>query len=204
MSRISSPAARYYALSKVRRYLRHNLCSQPYGSKSLVRSTGSAVWSFYLLAFQCLTISYQPQQNTRHIYICIKYRYKPPFNKYCHIRESVVSRIEWNINEVSVNSVHFTQTWQDWIHVLSPVIVAVISWARSDFRLTECSGQESSSDFKYKSRESISLSCSHLKFEKRTCSVYNDQKISCEKFSVYEGYQRCSFFLSRRKLQHKK
>jgi hypothetical protein len=32
-----------YALSKVRRCLRHNLCSQPYGSKSLVRSTGSAV-----------------------------------------------------------------------------------------------------------------------------------------------------------------
>jgi hypothetical protein len=27
---------------------------------------------------------------------------------------------------------------------------------------------------------------------------------SCEKFSVYEGYQRCSFFLSRRKLQNKK
>jgi hypothetical protein len=35
-----------YALSKVRRCLRHNLCSQPYGSKSLVRSTGSAVWNF--------------------------------------------------------------------------------------------------------------------------------------------------------------
>jgi hypothetical protein len=33
----------WYALSKVRRCLRHNLCSQPYGSKSLVRSTGSAV-----------------------------------------------------------------------------------------------------------------------------------------------------------------
>jgi hypothetical protein len=32
------------ALSKVRRRLRHNLWSQPYGSKSLVRSTGSAVW----------------------------------------------------------------------------------------------------------------------------------------------------------------
>jgi hypothetical protein len=32
-----------YALSKVRRCLRHNLCSQPYGSKCLVRSTGSAV-----------------------------------------------------------------------------------------------------------------------------------------------------------------
>jgi hypothetical protein len=32
-----------YALCKVRRRLRHNLCSQPYGSKSLVRSTGSAV-----------------------------------------------------------------------------------------------------------------------------------------------------------------
>jgi hypothetical protein len=29
-----------------------------------------------------------------HDYICIKYRYKPPFNKYCHIRESVVSRID--------------------------------------------------------------------------------------------------------------
>jgi hypothetical protein len=28
--------------------------------------------------------------------------------------------------------------------------------------------------------------------------------VSCEKFSVYEGYQRCSFFLSRRKLQNKK
>jgi hypothetical protein len=27
---------------------------------------------------------------------------------------------------------------------------------------------------------------------------------SCEKFSVYEGYQRCSFFLSRRTLQNKK
>jgi hypothetical protein len=27
---------------------------------------------------------------------------------------------------------------------------------------------------------------------------------SCEIFSVYEGYQRCSFFLSRRKLQTKK
>jgi hypothetical protein len=26
---------------------------------------------------------------------------------------------------------------------------------------------------------------------------------SCEIFSVYEGYQRCSFFLSRRKLQKK-
>jgi hypothetical protein len=36
----------YYALSKVRRCLRHNLCSQPYGSKSLVRSTGSAVRNF--------------------------------------------------------------------------------------------------------------------------------------------------------------
>jgi hypothetical protein len=35
-----------YALSKVRRCLRHNLCSQPYGSKSLVRSTGSAVLNF--------------------------------------------------------------------------------------------------------------------------------------------------------------
>jgi hypothetical protein len=35
-----------YALSKVRKCLRHNLCSQPYGSKSLVRSTGSAVWNF--------------------------------------------------------------------------------------------------------------------------------------------------------------
>jgi hypothetical protein len=35
-----------YAMSKVRRCLRHNLCSQPYGSKSLVRSTGSAVWHF--------------------------------------------------------------------------------------------------------------------------------------------------------------
>jgi hypothetical protein len=33
----------YYALSKVPRCLRHNLCSQPYESKSLVRSTGSAV-----------------------------------------------------------------------------------------------------------------------------------------------------------------
>jgi hypothetical protein len=32
--------------TKVRRCLRHNLCSQPYGSKSLVRSTGSAVWNF--------------------------------------------------------------------------------------------------------------------------------------------------------------
>jgi hypothetical protein len=32
-----------YALSKVRICLRHNLCSQPYGSKSLVRSTESAV-----------------------------------------------------------------------------------------------------------------------------------------------------------------
>jgi hypothetical protein len=49
----------------------------------------------------------------RHIYICIKYRHKPPFNKYCHIREFVVSRIDRNINELSVNSVHFTQTWQD-------------------------------------------------------------------------------------------
>jgi hypothetical protein len=29
-------------------------------------------------------------------------------------------------------------------------------------------------------------------------------KTSCEKFSDYEGYQRCSFFLSRRKLQNKK
>jgi hypothetical protein len=28
--------------------------------------------------------------------------------------------------------------------------------------------------------------------------------VSCEKFSVYEGYQRCSFFLSRRKLQSNK
>jgi hypothetical protein len=28
--------------------------------------------------------------------------------------------------------------------------------------------------------------------------------VSCDKFSVYEGYQRCSFFLSRRKLQNKK
>jgi hypothetical protein len=27
---------------------------------------------------------------------------------------------------------------------------------------------------------------------------------SCEKFSAYEGYQRCPFFLSRRKLQNKK
>jgi hypothetical protein len=27
---------------------------------------------------------------------------------------------------------------------------------------------------------------------------------SCEKFSVYVSYQRCSFFLSRRKLQNKK
>jgi hypothetical protein len=32
-----------YGLSKVRRCLRHNLCSQPYGSKSLIGSTGSAV-----------------------------------------------------------------------------------------------------------------------------------------------------------------
>jgi hypothetical protein len=65
------------------------------------------------------------RQSTRDIYICIKYRYKLPFNKYCHIRETLVSRIDWNINEVSVISVHLTQTWQDWIHVLSPVIVAV-------------------------------------------------------------------------------
>jgi hypothetical protein len=36
----------WYALSKVRRCLRHNLCSQRYGSKSLVRSTGSEVWHF--------------------------------------------------------------------------------------------------------------------------------------------------------------
>jgi hypothetical protein len=42
----------------------------------------------------CLTISNQPEQNTRDIYICIKYRYKPLFNKYCHIRESVVGRID--------------------------------------------------------------------------------------------------------------
>jgi hypothetical protein len=27
--------------------------------------------------------------------------------------------------------------------------------------------------------------------------------VSYEKFSIYEGYQRCSFFLSRRKLQNK-
>jgi hypothetical protein len=32
-----------------------------------------------------------------------------------------------------------------------------ISWARSGFRFTECSGQESSSDFKYKSRENVSV-----------------------------------------------
>jgi hypothetical protein len=28
--------------------------------------------------------------------------------------------------------------------------------------------------------------------------------VSCEKFSVYESYKRCSFFLSRRKLENKK
>jgi hypothetical protein len=28
--------------------------------------------------------------------------------------------------------------------------------------------------------------------------------VSCEKFLVYEGYKRCLFFLSRRKLQNKK
>jgi hypothetical protein len=28
--------------------------------------------------------------------------------------------------------------------------------------------------------------------------------VSCEKFSVYEGYKICSFYLSRRKLQNKK
>jgi hypothetical protein len=31
----------------------------------------------------------------------------------------------------------------------------LISWAKNGFRFTECSGQESSSDFKYKSRESL-------------------------------------------------
>jgi hypothetical protein len=35
----------WYALSKAWRCLRHNLRSQLYGSKSLVRSTGSAVWN---------------------------------------------------------------------------------------------------------------------------------------------------------------
>jgi hypothetical protein len=35
-----------YNLFKVRRCLRHNLCSHPYGSKSFVRSTRSAVWNF--------------------------------------------------------------------------------------------------------------------------------------------------------------
>jgi hypothetical protein len=33
----------------------------------------------------------------------------------------------------------------------------LLSWARSGFRFTECSGQEHSSDFKYKSQESICL-----------------------------------------------
>jgi hypothetical protein len=33
----------------------------------------------------------------------------------------------------------------------------LLSWATSGFRFTECSGQESSSGFKYKSRGSISM-----------------------------------------------
>jgi hypothetical protein len=66
-----------------------------------------------------------PTLTEHERYICSKYRYKPPLNKYCHIREYVVSRINRNINEVSVNSVHFTQTWQDGIHILSLVIVAI-------------------------------------------------------------------------------
>jgi hypothetical protein len=32
-------------------------------------------------------------EHEEHLH-CVKYRYKPPFNKYCHIRESVVSRID--------------------------------------------------------------------------------------------------------------
>jgi hypothetical protein len=41
LNRSSKSACR--AVSKVRTYLRRNLCSQPYGSKSLVRSAGSVV-----------------------------------------------------------------------------------------------------------------------------------------------------------------
>jgi hypothetical protein len=59
-------------------------------------------------------------------------------------------------------------------HTFFPLLLwQLLSWASSGFRFTECSGQESSSDFMNKSRESISVSCSHRKFEKRTCSVYN-------------------------------
>jgi hypothetical protein len=56
-----------------------------------------------------------------------------------------------------------------------PVVVAVAQLSEEwlPFYGVQCSGQESSSDFKYKSRESISVSCSHLKFEKRACFVHN-------------------------------
>jgi hypothetical protein len=73
-------------MSTVRRCLSHNLRSQPYGSKSLVRSTGSAVSMFYNF-IPTLT------EHERHLHL-IKYSYKPPFNKYYHTRESVVSRID--------------------------------------------------------------------------------------------------------------
>jgi hypothetical protein len=55
-----------------------------------------------------------------------------------------------------------------------PLLWQLISWARSVFRFTECSGQESSSAFKYKSRENISLFCSHLGNRGSSVSIVSD------------------------------
>jgi hypothetical protein len=52
-----------------------------------------------------------------------------------------------------------------------PVIVAVDQL--SEEWLPFSGVQRSRKYFKYKSRENISPSCSHIKFEKSTCSVYN-------------------------------
>jgi hypothetical protein len=54
-----------------------------------------------------------------------------------------------------------------------PVIVAVAQLSEEWLTFYRVQWSKNSSDFKYKSRECISLCCSHLKFDKHTCSVYN-------------------------------
>jgi hypothetical protein len=50
--------------------------------------------------------------------------------------------------------------------------------------------------------EKLFLCLSAILNLRNACVLF--EMVSCEKFSVYEGYKRCSFFLSRRTLQNKK
>jgi hypothetical protein len=42
-----------------------------------------------------------------------------------NIRETVINSHDWKRNKVCVISVNFSQTYHNWIHVISPVILAV-------------------------------------------------------------------------------